>query len=220
MMSLKVSLRHSGNIKENRNSLESSPWAGSRENLCGLRERVYSCGGDTSGSCLAQPRICSVLLGEPSHGLCLGFLISKGCTVISALPLDLWKSGLVESTERKFSPWSFMPILCKMGQEQVCPQSPAFTYSCLTTADPWPPILWTFSSFFLKSFSLPPCWLVVLFSSWNILSSPHAAFLSFRRQHNCHLLRETFQASSVNIIPNSPLHHPGTLLQRPLVSLF
>lgn len=52
MTSLEISLGHSGNSKENRNSLESKQRiAGSVENLCGLRERVSSCGGDTSGSC-------------------------------------------------------------------------------------------------------------------------------------------------------------------------
>lgn len=40
----------------------------------------------------------AVFLGDHLTTLCLGFLINKGYVIIPALPLDIWKGGLVEST--------------------------------------------------------------------------------------------------------------------------
>lgn len=99
--------------------------------------------------------------------LCLGFLIYKGCVIISPLPLDLWKGALVESTiwEKILTldnhAYTYAP---KDGAGTALPQVPAPWSSshCLTTVGAWPASLWTFSSFYLdQSFSETPCWLII-----------------------------------------------------------
>lgn len=150
--------------------------------------------------------------------LCLGFLIYKGCVIISPLPLDLWKGALVESTI-----WEKIPTLDnhaytytpKDGAGTALPQVPAPWSSshCLTTAGAWP---LNFLFFLPGPVFLCNSMLTYNFFAWNILSfhlhmlPSHHSTLSLTITSS----ERPSQASFPNVTPptlilrRSPLYHP------------
>ena len=218
MMSLKVSLRHS---KEKREAFlkASSPRAKSGRHLCGLRGRAGGWDGDPWGLSPGSDTHLLFVWKNQLTTLCPAFLINESCIIIPVLPLDIWKGWLVESTVERGN-LIFLPqgqsclLLHSEGQSRNSFALRLQPHLSLPIA--WPrqvhghqdlelSLLSTWTSLSLHlHVDLQFLWLFFLggglgvleswgfFLAWNIFSSPHAAFSSFRFQFNCHLFRENF----------------------------